>query len=134
MESYQHREADCIFCDIPQESVVLQNELRIAVEDKFPVTPGHMLVIPKRHIAEYFDLVQPELNGIRSLLGDLRLKRLKEDNTVKGFNVGINCGQAAGQTVFHCHVHLIPRRLGDAERPEGGVRHLIPGKGHYIDQ
>ena len=134
IDSYEHREAGCVFCDIPQEGVVLQNELCIAVEDKFPVTPGHMLVITRRHAADYFDLVQPELNCIRSLLGDLRQQLRESDDSVMGFNVGINCGQAAGQTVFHCHVHLIPRRLGDADRPEGGVRHVMPGKGHYIDQ
>ena len=133
-ESYQDREAGCIFCEMPKESVVLQNELCLAVEDKFPVTPGHMLVIPKRHIAEYFDLGQPELNCVRKLLGDLRQRLRASDDSVMGFNVGINCGQAAGQTVFHCHVHLIPRRLGDAERPEGGVRHVISGKGNYLDQ
>ena len=98
------------------------------------MTPGQMLVIPRRHALDYFDLVQQELNCIRSLLGDLRAKRLKEDNNVMGFNLGVNCGQAAGQTVSHCHVHLIPRRLGDADRPEGGVRHVMPGKGHYIEQ
>lgn len=134
IEAYRRREAGCVFCEMPQESAVFQNELCFAVVDKFPVTPGHMLVIPRRHVEDYFDLWQPELNCINSLLAKLRLKRLEEDATVTGFNVGINCGEAAGQTVLHCHLHLIPRRRGDAERPEGGVRHILPGKGHYIDQ
>jgi diadenosine tetraphosphate (Ap4A) HIT family hydrolase/5-methylcytosine-specific restriction endonuclease McrA len=126
IESYQHRESGCVFCEIPGERAVLQNELCIALADKYPVTPGHMLVIPKRHVADYFELGRPEQNGVHFLLERLRRRLQEEDGTIKGFNVGINCGGPAGQTVFHCHVHLIPRREGDVQDPAGGVRHLMP--------
>lgn len=131
IESYGHREPGCIFCELPVERIALENELCVAVADKYPVTPGHMLVIPKRHVAEYFDLGRPELNAVHFLLEQLKKQLQDNDSTVKGFNIGINCGATAGQTVFHCHIHLIPRREGDVENPAGGIRHLIPGKGHY---
>ena len=133
VESYQHRDESCIFCNMPHEGVVVQNELCFAIKDKFPVTPGHALVIPKRHAAEYFDLGQPELNCIRLLLGEMRQRIRESDDSVTGFNVGINCGESAGQTVFHCHVHLIPRRVGDVVSPAGGVRHVMPGIGDYLN-
>jgi len=131
VESYQHREQGCIFCDVTPERIVLQNELCFVVADKFPVTPGHTLIIPKRHVADYFDLGQPELNAVHLLLEQLKRQLRESDPMVKGFNVGINCGETAGQTVLHCHIHLIPRREGDVENPAGGIRHLIPGKGNY---
>jgi diadenosine tetraphosphate (Ap4A) HIT family hydrolase/5-methylcytosine-specific restriction endonuclease McrA len=131
IESYQHREPGCVFCDMPGERVVAQNELCFAIQDNYPVTPGHLLVIPKRHTGDYFELGRPELNAVHSLLERLKMSVQGSDASVKGFNVGINCGPAAGQTVSHCHVHLIPRRQGDVEAPAGGVRHVIPGKGHY---
>lgn len=131
VESYGHREPGCPFCELPAHRVVLENELCIALADKYPVTPGHHLVIPKRHISDYFGLGRPELNAVHFLLEKLKEQFQQSDPTIKGFNVGINCGEAAGQTVFHCHVHLIPRRQGDVENPAGGIRHLMPGKGHY---
>ena len=101
------------------------------IRDGYPVTQYHSLFIPKRHIADYFGLTQAEINAINQLIK--RQKKLLDetDPTIDGYNVGINCGESAGQTVFHCHVHLIPRRKGDVENPKGGVRHLIPGKGNY---
>jgi ATP adenylyltransferase len=129
--SYQHREPGCPFCEMPQERVVLQKELCYAVPDKYPVTPGHTLVIPKRHVADYFDLGSPELNEVHFLLEQLKKSLREHDPGVAGFNVGINSGVVAGQTVFHAHVHLIPRREGDVDSPAGGVRHLMPGKGPY---
>ena len=90
-----------------------------------------MLVIPKRHVPDYFTLGQAELNCLHSLMSSLKEKALGTDSSILGFNVGVNCGETAGQTVMHCHVHLIPRRSGDVEKPEGGVRHVIPGKGSY---
>jgi diadenosine tetraphosphate (Ap4A) HIT family hydrolase/5-methylcytosine-specific restriction endonuclease McrA len=131
IESYQDREKGCVFCDMPQERVIAYCELCYAVWDKYPVTPGHLLVIPKRHAPEYFELGRPELNAVHFLLEQLKRQVQESDRTVKGFNVGINCGPAAGQSVRHCHVHLIPRREGDVENPAGGVRHLMPGKGYY---
>lgn len=111
--------------------MVLENELLLAVADKYPVTPGHILVVSKRHVADYFDLWQPERNAAQFLLEKVKQRSQESDSTVNGFNVGINSGETAGQTVFHCHIHLIPRRQGDVENPAGGIRHLIPGKGHY---
>jgi diadenosine tetraphosphate (Ap4A) HIT family hydrolase len=89
------------------------------------------LVIPKRHAADYFELHQPEFNAIQALINKCRQDLMEDDNTITGFNVGMNCGEDAGQTVFHCHVHLIPRRKGDMDEPKGGVRHIIPDKGYY---
>lgn len=129
--SYAHRVPACPFCTLSAERVVAQNELCVAVADKYPVTAGHHLVIPRRHVADYFELGRPELNAVHFLLEGLRKTLREGDPTVTGFNVGVNCGAVAGQTVHHCHVHLIPRRVGDVENPAGGVRHTIPGKGHY---
>lgn len=122
---------DCLFCSISRDRVILENQLAYAIRDGFPVTNMHTLVIPKRHAATYFDLTSQELLACNELLRSLREQILTEDPLVQGFNIGLNAGAAAGQTIFHCHFHLIPRRLGDVENPRGGVRHLIPGKGYY---
>jgi diadenosine tetraphosphate (Ap4A) HIT family hydrolase len=90
-----------------------------------------MLIIPKRHVASYFELGQAEYNAVNHLLLEQKKDIMERDKNVSGFNVGVNCGKDAGQTVFHCHIHLIPRRKGDVENPLGGVRHTIPGKGFY---
>ena len=97
----------------------------------FPVTGLHSLIIPKRHAATYFELTNEELLACDDLLRKLSEKIKSSDSTVEGFNIGLNAGEVAGQTIFHCHFHLIPRRKGDVENPRGGVRHLIPGKGYY---
>lgn len=130
-ESYSHKQEGCLFCNLPADRIVLENELAIAIRDGFPVTHLHTLVIPKRHVATYFDLSQSELKACDSLLHAAKDSIQAEDRLVEGFNIGMNAGEVAGQTVFHCHIHLIPRRKGDVENPRGGVRHLIPGKGHY---
>ena len=130
-DSYYDREKGCVFCELPKERIVEENELAIAFEDGYPVTEGHTLVIPKRHVANYFDLYQPERNAIQQLLEAARERVMKQDSTVTGFNVGNNAGSSAGQTVFHCHTHLIPRRDGDCEDPRGGVRGVIVGKQKY---
>ena len=130
-EIYAHREPGCIFCNVPKDEVVEENELAMARRDRFPVTPLHTLIIPKRHVADYFALTQPELNAINRLLMSQQRSIKGADPGVAGYNAGINIGEAAGQTVMHCHVHLIPRRTGDVEVPRGGVRHVIPGKGDY---
>ena len=122
---------DCIFCNIDSTRIIAENELCFAIRDAFPVTNRHTLVIPKRHVSDYFDLHQPERNAIEAMLYDQRDKILKEDPTVTGFNIGINAGASAGQTVFHVHVHLIPRRDGDVVDPRGGVRGVIPSKQRY---
>jgi diadenosine tetraphosphate (Ap4A) HIT family hydrolase len=130
-ESYAVREAGCAFCAVENRPVIAENSLAYAIEDKFPVSPGHLLVIPRRHVADYFALRQPERNAIQRLLEEGRRHINRRHPDVAGFNIGINAGEAAGQTVLHCHVHLIPRRVGDVERPRGGVRGIIPGKADY---
>lgn len=130
-DSYQHREDGCLFCEIPADRIILENELAYAIRDGFPVTEHHTLIIPKRHVSDYFGLSRPELNACDSLIKLARQKILELDSSVTAFNVGMNAGQDAGQTVFHCHIHLIPRRKDDVENPRGGVRHTIPGKGFY---
>lgn len=122
---------DCLFCHIPPERVIASNELVYAIKDGYPVTASHSLVIPKRHVTDYFGLTDAEHLAAIQLLKDLKQSILQEDSTVEGFNVGMNAGVVAGQTIFHCHIHLIPRRKGDVENPRGGVRHTIPNKGFY---
>ena len=131
LESYSDRKTGCIFCELGAGRIIAENELCIAIKDAFPVTEHHTLVIPKRHVADYFDLHQPERNAIEAMLHEQRQLILDEDNTVTGFNIGINAGASAGQTVYHVHVHLIPRRDGDVVDPKGGVRGVIPSKQRY---
>ena len=130
-QSYEERVADCVFCEIPKDRVIAENELAYAILDAFPVTEHHTLIIPKRHISDYFSLYQPERNAMQSLLEQRRGEILKIDPSVAGFNVGNNIGELAGQTVMHCHTHLIPRREGDVSNPRGGVRGVIPDKQGY---
>ncbi|MGC6514679.1 MAG: HIT domain-containing protein [Myxococcota bacterium] len=130
-ESYKHRASDCIFCGIEKGRIIAENELCYAIRDGFPVTPLHTLIIPKRHVSDYFDLHQSELNAIQRMMAELKLEIESEDDEVTAFNVGINAGKEAGQTIFHCHIHLIPRRVGDTENPRGGVRGVIPSKQQY---
>ena len=131
LESYNDRVDGCIFCNIDSKKIVAQNELCYAIRDGYPVTRHHTLVIPKRHVAGYFDLYQPELNAIHAMLEEQRTEILSLDPAITGSNVGINAGEDAGQTIFHTHVHLIPRRKGDVSEPRGGVRGVIPGKQQY---
>ncbi len=121
----------CAFCELPTERIVFQNDLAIAFYDGYPVSDGHALVIPKRHVVDYWGLTTAEREACHNLLDELHQSIQKRDSLVTGFNVGLNAGASAGQTVFHCHFHLIPRRDGDVPNPRGGVRHVIPGKGHY---
>ena len=130
-ESYKVRASGCLFCEISEKRIILENELAYAVHDGFPVTPLHSLVIPKRHVVDYFGLSRPEVNACDSLIKTMRGQIQELDGTVSAFNIGMNAGEDAGQSVFHCHIHLIPRRSGDVDRPRGGVRNTIPGKGNY---
>jgi len=116
---------------MPIDRVILENELIYAIRDKYPITPLHSLIIPKRHVVDYFSLTKDELLSCDVLLKEVKNSIQVEDDSVEAFNVGINSGEAAGQTIFHCHIHLIPRRVGDVENPRGGIRHLMPGKGDY---
>ena len=129
-------EVGCLFCDLQtsgRERIVVENELAYAIRDAFPVTKGHTLVIPKRHTLDYFDLSPDEVLAVNELINEQRQILLGFYRQIEGFNIGMNCGRVAGQSVWHCHVHLIPRRKGDSEYPKGGVRHVIPYKGNYED-
>lgn len=120
---------DCPFC-YPDREVLLSNERSICFYDKFPVSNGHLLIVPKRHVPDYFDLSEAEKNDIWQLVEQAK-SFLEEKHKPDGFNIGFNSGTAAGQTVFHVHIHIIPRYSGDVEDPTGGVRNVIPGKGKY---
>ncbi|HJJ46908.1 MAG TPA: HIT family protein [Methanocorpusculum sp.] len=119
---------NCPFCT--QNSIVLGNELAYAKMDEYPVSLGHMLIIPKRHVTDWFSLTKEEKTAILELL-DTAKQYLITIYHPDGFNIGINCGEAAGQTIFHTHVHIIPRYCGDVENPRGGVRGVIAFKQHY---
>ena len=121
----------CIFCDMEENRIIAENNLAYVIYDGFPVTEYHSLIIPKRHAETYFGLSTQEREACHQLLVGAKAQILGKDPSVDGFNIGMNSGEAAGQTVFHCHIHLIPRRVGDVEEPRGGVRHLIPSKGSY---
>ena len=121
----------CIFCELPQDRIIDQTELSKVFRDAFPVTKLHTLVIPKRHVADYFELTKEEQADIQTLIQKHHKIIKLEDMSVTGFNMGINIGASAGQTIFHAHVHLIPRRDGDVSNPQGGVRGVIPKKQRY---
>jgi len=122
---------DCIFCNMESSRKIDENDLFYVIRDGFPVTSLHTLIIPKRHVETYFGLTEAEVLSMNILINKHKELIEKEDTAVTGFNIGMNCGEDAGQTVFHCHVHLIPRRKGDMDEPKGGVRHIIPDKGYY---
>lgn len=122
---------DCIFCNMESSRKIDENDLFYVIRDGFPVTSLHTLIIPKRHVETYFGLTEAEVLSMNILINKHKELIEKEDTTVSGFNIGMNCGEDAGQTVFHCHVHLIPRRKGDMDEPKGGVRGVIPDKRTY---
>jgi diadenosine tetraphosphate (Ap4A) HIT family hydrolase len=123
-------EYDCPFCRLEKNRIRLESEFAVAFPDQFPVTQGHTLVIPKRHVASLFDLPDEEQATVWKLVAQVRALLLAEFKP-DGFNVGLNDGTAAGQTVSHAHVHVIPRRRGDVADPRGGVRWIIPHKATY---
>jgi len=130
-EGINARQSDCIFCELSVDRIIASNTLAFAIRDNYPVTQLHTLVIPKRHAATFFNLFEPERRAINQLLDGLRVEIMKQDASVSGFNIGMNNGDTAGQTIGHAHVHLIPRRHGDVQDPRGGVRGVIPGKTAY---
>ena len=119
----------CLFCTDPQ-GVSRNNELAYSARDSYAVSPGHTVVIPRRHVASFFELTPEEINACMALINEER-KLLDEEFKPDGYNIGVNIGPAAGQSILHVHIHIIPRYKGDVENPQGGVRHVIPGKGHY---
>ena len=122
---------DCVFCNIEDSSKIYEDEFFFIIRDGFPVTNLHTLFISQRCIDSYFDLTDDELNRLQKLIKEQKNIILNEDSSVTGFNIGINVGVDAGQTVMHTHIHLIPRRKGDMENPRGGVRGVIPDKQSY---
>ena len=134
MEQYTMVEKECPFCDIADKidksRIIYEDSTWIAVLDKYPVNMGHTLLIPKRHCATYFDLNEIESDSLSKTIRIIT-KLLKVRYEAQGFNIGVNCGNVAGQTVMHCHIHIIPRYEGDCENPRGGVRGVIPSKQSY---
>lgn len=120
----------CVFCSLPQDRIIDSNDLALTIRDGYPVSPGHTLVIPKRHIASFFDITPEEQTAMLALL-DKAASVLKGELDPPGFNIGINDGAVAGQTVPHLHMHLIPRFPADVPDPRGGVRWVIPQKADY---
>jgi len=122
----------CLFCNIKKSDIIYDNKYAIVSFDTYPVSKFHSLIFPKRHVANFFDMTDDELLGCNQLIKEIKKKIQNDDKTIKGFNIGSNSGKAAGQSIMHCHIHLIPRREGDVDNPQGGVRGVIPSKQHYI--
>lgn len=132
-EATQEKKRDpndpCLFCKDPR-GVSLQHELAYSARDTYPTSPGHTLVIPRRHVASFFELTPEE---VAACMGLIKQEKIHIDAEFRpdGYNIGVNIGPAAGQSILHVHIHIIPRYKGDVENPQGGVRHVIPKKGHY---
>lgn len=120
----------CPFCALPADRILFENLEGKVIRDGFPVSPGHTLIISRRHIGSFFDLSEAERDSLLSLLDEAK-RRLDKELKPDGYNVGINDGSAAGQTIAHLHIHLIARFHGDREDPRGGVRWIIPEKADY---
>ena len=121
----------CLFCNSKESGFVFENQLSYASYDTYPVSEYHCLIIPKRHMKDFFDLTNEELMACNELIKKVKNEVIKKDPNIEGFNLGTNIGMVSGQSILHCHFHLIPRRLGDVENPQGGVRSVIPNKQHY---
>ncbi len=122
----------CLFCNTDKKEYIFENNLAYATFDSYPVSKFHALIIPKRHIKNYFDLSTDEFVACNKIIMLCKNKLEKDDQKIEGFNIGSNTGKVAGQSINHCHIHLIPRRKGDVEKPQGGVRGVIPSKQHYV--
>lgn len=120
---------NCPFCSVDREEL-FESALCFAIYDKYPVSPGHVLVISRRHVTDYFNLTGEEVVALWSMVAEVR-KYLVCESSPDGINVGFNVGVSAGQTIGHVHIHVIPRFEGDMDDPTGGVRHVIPEKGRY---
>lgn len=121
---------NCLFCHLPDGRIIDSSPLALVIRDAYPVSPGHTLIIPKRHIGSFFEATTEERQELLALLDQAQLKLL-EELSPDAFNIGINDGAAAGQTISHLHIHLIPRYLNDQDDPRGGVRWIIPEKAKY---
>jgi ATP adenylyltransferase len=125
------KQPDCIFCRPESLPILWKSAHFYVIEDRNPVTDGHCLIIPYRHVADPLDLSADEIMKVWQLIQQLTADLRHRDATITGFNIGMNCGYDAGQSIFHSHIHLIPRRRGDVENPRGGVRGVIPAKQCY---
>lgn len=121
---------NCPFCTLPKERIILSNSLGLVIRDGYPISPGHTLITPHRHIGSFFEINSDERDSLLALLEESK-RRLDKEFQPDGYNIGINDGPSAGQTVAHLHIHLIPRYKGDQEDPRGGVRWIIPEKAKY---
>ena len=121
----------CLFCNFEESGFIFENKLSFVSFDTYPVSKYHCLIIPKRHIDNFFSLTNDELLACNDLIKIAKNDILSKDSSIKGFNLGTNIGKASGQSILHCHFHLIPRRLDDVKNPQGGVRSVIPNKQHY---
>ena len=123
--------AGCRFCHPKDEEILDENDLCLTLVDNFPVSDGHCLIIPKRHADTCFEMNAAEVAAMHQLLQRTRERLINNDSTITGFNTGMNSGQSAGQSILHAHMHVIPRRDGDQENPQGGVRNIFPDKAKY---
>jgi diadenosine tetraphosphate (Ap4A) HIT family hydrolase len=130
MKRPHHDSHDCPFCTIAADRILAESDYTFTIRDDYPASPGHTLVMTKRHIESLFDITGEEQAEIMAAVRDAK-HALEAELQPDGFNIGVNVGVAAGQTVMHAHVHVIPRFKGDVADPRGGIRHCIPGKGAY---
>ena len=132
-EATQEKKRDpndpCLFCKDPR-GVSIQHELAFSARDTYPTSPGHTLVIPRRHVSSFFELTLEEVAACMGLIQEEK-KLIDKEFKPEGYNIGVNVGPAAGQSILHVHIHIIPRYKGDVENPQGGVRHVIPKKAYY---
>jgi len=119
-----------VFLNLPKERILFKGEYFFIIKDGFPVSPGHMLIISNTLKADYFSLSKPEKLALDGMI-DKAKELIEKDHSPNGYNIGMNCGESAGQTVMHFHCHIIPRYKGDMDNPRGGIRHCIPEKGNY---
>ena len=132
IDLWQRTKSDCRFCPGNIKNRIVEEwDSVLAFEDGFPVSDGHLLIGPKRHAPDWFLMTERERREADDLIRVLKNRLSESDKTVTGFNIGMNCGASAGQTIFHAHIHLIPRRDGDTPNPTGGVRGVIPDKMCY---
>ena len=120
----------CLFCSVRRDQVLIEHPHALALRDSYPVSPGHSLIVPRRHVVTFFDATEEERLVMMKLLDEMKV-RLDREHKPDGYNIGVNCGTAAGQTVMHLHIHLIPRYAGDKADPRGGVRWILPEKAAY---
>ena len=121
----------CLFCNKKKQKIIYSSKLIFVVRDSYPVTKFHTLIIPHRHVSNFFDLTDSEFKDLFKILKKEKRSLINLDKKITAFNVGVNAGVDSGQSIMHCHIHLIPRRKGDIKNPRGGVRGVIPSKQKY---